>query len=91
MIYNCSAILSNWLYLQVRSPRHSEPVFIWPASVATARSEMKASSVSPERWEITVLKLFALASLIVSKVSEREPIWFTLIRIAFAWALSIPV
>ena len=30
-----------------------EPVLIWPQLVATARSAMVASSVSPERWENT--------------------------------------
>jgi len=33
--------------------REAEPVLIWPAPVATARSAMNVSSVSPERCEIT--------------------------------------
>jgi len=41
---------SNWLYLQMRSVRHSEPVLIWPALVATAMSAIVVSSVSPDRW-----------------------------------------
>ena len=41
---------SNWLYLAMRSVRLAEPVLIWPTPVATARSAMKVSSVSPERW-----------------------------------------
>ena len=39
----------------MRSVREAEPVLIWPAPVATARSAMKASSVSPERWEMTLV------------------------------------
>ena len=31
---------SNWLYLAMRSVRLAEPVLIWPAFVATARSAM---------------------------------------------------
>ena len=46
---------SNWLYLQMRSVRLAEPVLIWPAPVATTRSAMKASSVSPERCETTAV------------------------------------
>jgi hypothetical protein len=34
---------------------HTEPVLIWPALVATAMSAMVASSVSPERWEMTAV------------------------------------
>ena len=40
----------SWLYLAMRSVREAEPVLICPALVATARSAMKVSSVSPERW-----------------------------------------
>jgi len=47
---SCSSMRSNWLYLQIRSVRESEPVFIWPAPVPTARSAIKESSVSPLRW-----------------------------------------
>ena len=43
----------SWLYLAVRSDRASEPVLIWPQFVATARSAMVTSSVSPERCDIT--------------------------------------
>jgi hypothetical protein len=44
---------SSWLYLATRSERHSEPVLIWVAVVATAMSAMVVSSVSPERCETT--------------------------------------
>ena len=44
---SCSSMRSNWLYLQMRSVRDSEPVLICPAPVPTARSAMNESSVSP--------------------------------------------
>src|SRR6056297_1514191 len=44
---------SSWLYLATRSLRAGAPVLIWPQLVATARSAMVASSVSPDRWLIT--------------------------------------
>ena len=40
------------LYFAHRSERQGAPHFIYPAQVAAARSAMKVSSVSPERWEI---------------------------------------
>ena len=46
---------SSWLYLATRSERDSEPVLIWPAFVPTAMSAIVASSVSPERCEITAV------------------------------------
>src|SRR5262245_21419636 len=49
-----SSMRRSWLYFAVRSLRASEPVLIWPALTATARSAMKTSSVSPERCEMTV-------------------------------------
>ena len=42
---------SNLLYLATRSPRAGAPAFSWPQPLPTARSAMKESSVSPERWE----------------------------------------
>ena len=44
---------SSWLYFATRSVRDGAPVLIWPAFVATARSAIVVSSVSPERCEIT--------------------------------------
>jgi len=41
------------LYLAIRSLRQAEPVLIRPPPIATAKSAMKVSSVSPLRWEIT--------------------------------------
>ena len=50
-----SSMRSSWLYLAMRSVRDAEPVLIWPAAVATARSAMNVSSVSPERCEMIEL------------------------------------
>src|SRR5689334_18347804 len=47
---SCSSMRRSWLYFAIRSVRLAEPVLIWPAPVPTARSAMKVSSVSPERW-----------------------------------------
>src|SRR5262249_44959688 len=52
---SCCSMRSSWLYLAVRSERASEPVLIWPQFVATARSAMVESSVSPERCDITAV------------------------------------
>ena len=46
---------SSWLYFATRSERAGAPVLIWPAFVATARSAIVVSSVSPERCEMTVV------------------------------------
>ena len=46
---------SSWLYLATRSLRAGAPVLIWPQLVATARSAMVVSSVSPERCDITAV------------------------------------
>ena len=50
-----SSILSSWLYLARRSERDMEPVLICPQLVATARSAMVASSVSPGVREHTAI------------------------------------
>ena len=46
-----TAIWTSRLYLAIRSPRAGAPVLSWPQPVATARSAMKVSGVSPERWD----------------------------------------
>ena len=38
--------------MATRSDRAGAPVLIWPQPVATARSAIVVSSVSPERWLI---------------------------------------
>src|SRR6266436_9118187 len=45
----------SWLYLAVRSERAKDPVLICPQFVATARSAIVASSVSPERCDMTAV------------------------------------
>ena len=52
---NSSSIRSSWLYLAIRSERLNDPVLICPLLVATAISAIVASSVSPERCEVTVV------------------------------------
>src|SRR5579863_2106595 len=46
---SCSSMRSSWLYFAVRSERQGAPVLICPQPVATARSAIVTSSVSPER------------------------------------------
>lgn len=64
----------------MRSLRLREPVLICPLLVATAMSAMVESSVSPERWEVTVVYPWRCAISMASNVSLSEPIWFTLMR-----------
>src|SRR6185436_5636220 len=81
---------SSWLYLATRSPRAGAPVLIWPQLVATARSEIVVSSVSPERWLITQLNPARCARLTASRVSVTEPIWFSLTSSEFAERSAMP-
>src|SRR5215217_2782613 len=69
-----SSIRSSWLYFASRSERDSEPVLICPQFVATARSAMVASSVSPERCDITHAYPARWAVSTASSVSVRVPI-----------------
>src|SRR3954463_2130560 len=80
----------SWLYLASRSERASEPVLICPQVVATARSAIVASSVSPERWLITAVYPALWAISTAASVSLSVPIWFTLMRMEFATPLAIP-
>src|SRR5205085_9711374 len=50
-----SSMRSRRLYLATRSLRDGAPVLICPALTATARSAIEVSSVSPERWEMTLV------------------------------------
>ena len=45
----------SWLYFATRSDRDGAPVLIWPQPVATARSAIVTSSVSPERCDMTAV------------------------------------
>ena len=69
-----SSIRSSWLYFAIRSLRDSDPVLICPAFVATARSAIVESSVSPERCEITERYPARFAISIASSVSVSVPI-----------------
>src|SRR5262249_39895783 len=84
-----SSMRSSWLYFATRSLRAGAPVLICPQFVATARSAMVASSVSPLRCDITHVYACRAPSATVSSVSLSEPIWFTLVRIGFAAPWSI--
>jgi hypothetical protein len=53
------------------------PVLICPQFVATARSAMVASSVSPERCDITQVMRLRCAMFTAASVSDRVPIWLT--------------
>src|SRR5262249_4500305 len=85
-----SSIRRSWLSFATRSVRDGAPVLICPTFVATARSAIVVSSVSPERCDITAAYPFARASSIVSSVSVSVPIWFTFTRIALPTCSSIP-
>src|SRR3954471_20452028 len=52
---SASSMRSSWLYFATRSERDGAPVLIWPQPVATARSAIVVSSVSPERCDITAV------------------------------------
>src|SRR5271166_3001131 len=52
---SCSSMRSSWLYFATLSDLDGAPVLICPHPVATARSEIVTSSVSPERWLITAV------------------------------------
>lgn len=56
----------SWLYFAVRSEREMDPVLIWPHRVATARSAMLTSSVSPEDAEVII-------GWLRDKLAEYEP------------------
>ncbi len=79
-----SSMRSSWLYFATRSLRAGAPVLIIPQLVATARSAIVASSVSPLRCDITDVSPWRRPSSTVSSVSVSVPIWLTLIRIEFA-------
>ena len=65
---------NNLLYLATLSDLASDPVFIWEDIVATAKSAINVSSVSPDLCEIMVLKLAAFAIDTTSNVSVKVPI-----------------
>src|SRR5580698_8260874 len=70
---SASSIRSNRLYLANRSERATEPILIWPDAVATERSAIVVSSVSPERAETTARKSFSRANFNACNVSVSVP------------------
>src|SRR5208283_4683697 len=84
-----SSMRSSWLYLAVLSPLAGAPVFICPAFIPTAKSDMKQSSVSPERWLTTMFRRFSLHMRTASIASLTVPIWFTFRRRALMDCSSI--
>ena len=75
--------------LATRSERDGAPVLICPAFVATARSAMVVSSVSPERWLKMLAQPAPRARVIASRVSVRVPIWFGFTSSALAAPASM--
>ena len=69
---DASSMRSSWLYFATRSLRAGAPVLIWPQFVATARSAIVASSVSPLRCDMTDVYAARLASVDrVERLGER--------------------
>ena len=66
------------------------PAFIYLLFIATDKSAIKVSSVSPDLCDITVEYPLAFASLIAFRVSVNVPIWFGFIKILFATLFLIP-
>ena len=81
---------NSWLYFATRSERAGAPVLICPQLVATARSAIVVSSVSPERCEMIAVKPCERASSTASSVSVSVPIWLSLTRIELAACLAMP-
>ena len=64
----------SWLYFAIRSVRLAEPVLICPAPVATAKSAINESYVSPERCETIDVYPASAAIFMASSVSVNVPI-----------------
>src|SRR5271166_4493475 len=79
-----ASISRSRLYLAMRSLRLAEPVLICPPPIATVKSARNASSVSPERCDTTVFQPALRQRAIAWTVSVTVPIWFNLIKTAFA-------
>ena len=78
------------MYLATLSDLANEPVLIWEDIVATAKSAINVSSVSPDLCEMIVLKFAFFAFEITSKVSVKVPIWLGLTKILLADFSFIP-
>ena len=81
---------SSRLYLATRSLRQGAPVLIWPERVATARSAMVVSSVSPERWLMMFAQPWLFARSTAASVSLSVPIWLSLTSRALLTPSAMP-
>ena len=77
------------MYFATRSLRDGAPVLIWPVPIATTRSAIVVSSVSPERCDTIAVQPARRARSIASIVSVSVPIWLSLISTEFAELSSI--
>src|SRR3990172_2739423 len=84
-----SSMRMSSLSFAIRSPP-TAPVLIANEPNATARWAIVSSVVSPLRCDITVRYPASFARATVARVSVSVPIWFGLIRIAFAAPSRIP-
>jgi hypothetical protein len=62
------------IVLAMRSVLDTDPVLICPVFMATTRSAMVVSSVSPERWDTTAVNPALFAISIAWMVSVSVPI-----------------
>ena len=76
--------------MATRSLRAGAPDLICPMPVATTRSAIVVSSVSPDRWLIMQRQPLRCASSTASSVSVSEPIWLTFTSSALAADSSMP-
>jgi len=74
----------------MRSPRHGAPALICPVPIATAKSAMKVSSVSPDRCETTQRQPACRHSSIAPIVSLTVPIWLGLMSAALVVFSAMP-
>lgn len=81
---------SSSLYFANLSVSDKEPVFIWPVPKPATKWAIDTPSVSLDLWEIIELQLACFAKSMAFIVSESEPIWFSLIKIAFAEFFWMP-
>ena len=77
------------MYFATRSERDGAPALIWPVPIATTKSAMVVSSVSPERWLTIAAQPAPRASSMAPIVSDSVPIWLSLISTAFVARSSI--
>jgi hypothetical protein len=86
---SCS-ISSSRLYFAMRSPRQGAPAFIKPPFIATAKSAIKESVVSPDRWEIIYFQPADRHRSTAWIVSVTVPIWLSLMSAEFVVCSAIP-